>query len=182
MKEAEKARFNKMRQTPPRDKIITPGPGQESVWDYPRPPRVDTETKPGLVAFKGHVLASSTRLLKVMETASPPAYYFPPDDVDQSCLVRSGRTSFCEWKGEASYWHAIVRGERAENVAWSYQDPLDDAGACAQLRGYFAFYPHVADCKLGDDEVDAQRGGFYGGWITPAITGPFKGTPGTQGW
>ncbi len=183
MDDAEKAHYrNKARQRPPPDQIVKPGPDQESVWDYPRPPRVERVTKPGLVMFNGHVMASSTRLLKVMETASPPTYYFPPDDVDLSRLIRSGRSSFCEWKGEASYWRVSVEGERAENVAWSYQNPLDDAGDCALLRGYFAFYPHVVDCKLGDDEVYPQQGSYYGGWITPNITGPFKGAPDTKGW
>ena len=183
MDDAEKTfHRTKMRQRPSRDGIIKPGPGQESVWDYPRPPRVALISKPGKVLLNGHVIAESDRLLKVMETASPPTYYFPPDDVDLARLEESARRTFCEWKGEASYWHVSADGVRMEHAAWSYPNPLEDSGECAQVRGHFAFYPSGLECFLGDDRIDPQEGGFYGGWITPDITGPFKGAPGTRGW
>ncbi len=183
MDELEKAYYrNKMRQRPSREEIVRPGPGQESVWDYPRPPRVARIGKPAEVRLNGRVVAASDRPLKVMETASPPTYYFPPEDVDLSCLLEGDRRTFCEWKGEATYWHVVVDGVRVDNAAWSYPDPARDSGECAQLRGYFAFYPTELDCTLGEHKIDPQQGGFYGGWITPDITGPFKGAPGTRGW
>ena len=183
MDDTEKAYYRKkLRQRPLPKDIVKPGPDQESVWDYPRPPRVEEITKHGRVLLNGHLIASSSRLLKVMETASPPTYYFPPEDVDLACLVESAQRTFCEWKGEASYWHVGVDGKRVENAAWAYAVPLEDSGDCAQLRGYFAFYPHGLECFLEGNRIEPQQGGFYGGWITPDITGPFKGSPGTRGW
>jgi len=183
MNDADKAFYrNKVRERPAAAEIVTPGPGQESVWNYPRPPRVRAISKSGKVELNGHEVASSSNILKVMETASPPTYYFPPDDIDRSCLIESTHTTFCEWKGEATYWHVVVNETRVENAVWSYQDPLDDAGDCRQLKGFFAFYPQALGCTLGDHKIDPQQGAYYGGWITPDITGPFKGPPGTQGW
>lgn len=183
MDEREKVYWrNKLRGRPSHREIVQPGPGQESVWDYPRPPHVARISKPGEVRLDGHVVAASTRLLKVMETASPPTYYFPPEDVDLSCLIESERRTFCEWKGEATYWHVAVDGIRIDNAAWSYPDPAPDAGECAQLRGHFAFYPRELECSLAGERIDPQQGDFYGGWITSDITGPFKGAPGTRGW
>ncbi|MDA7946843.1 MAG: DUF427 domain-containing protein [Hyphomicrobiaceae bacterium] len=183
MDDAEKSHYrNKMRQRPSPEDIVEPGPGQESVWDYPRPPRVVRISNAGRVLLESRVIAASKGLLKVMETASPPTYYFPPGDVDVSCLLESERRTFCEWKGEARYWHVKVGGTLVENAVWSYPDPLEDSGDCAQLRGYFAFYSYELECFLADQRIDPQQGGFYGGWITPDITGPFKGAQGTKEW
>lgn len=173
---------NMARARPAPGAIVRPGPGQESVWDYPRPPRIEPAGKAGGVAFNGHVIASSGGLLKVVETASPPTYYFPPEDVDGDCLAESAHTTFCEWKGRATYWHVVVKGARIENAAWTYRDPLTDVADYTPLRGRVAFYPQQLDCTLGGQRIEAQQGRFYGGWISPDITGPFKGPPGTGNW
>ena len=156
------------------------GPGQESVWDYPRPPRVLRSDRPVRIEFGGRVIARSERAWKVQETASPPVYYVPRDDVDESALVPSDRHSFCEWKGVAHYVHVEVDGRRSDDAAWFYPQP--DRGFEA-LRDHLAFYPGRVDgCFLGDERVRPQPGPFYGGWVTDEIRGPFKGEPGTEGW
>ena len=159
---------------------VKPGPGQESVWDYPRPPRLEAARRPVRVMFAGRVIAESSRAQRVLETSHPPVYYLPPGDVRLDCLEPATGQSFCEWKGMARYWTVVVGNERAEKVAWSYPDPTP---AFAAIRDYLAFYPHQMEaCYVGDERVQAQEGGFYGGWITSDIVGPFKGAPGTWGW
>lgn len=154
--------------------------GPESVWDYPRPPRVEPCFLPITVEFGGIVLARSDASFRVVETASPPVFYLPPDDVQVERLQRSTHASWCEWKGRAEYWTVTVGERRAIHAAWSYPDPRPGYEA---LRGYFAFYAGKMDrCLVGDQPVDAQAGDFYGGWITPDIVGPFKGDPGTEHW
>jgi len=159
---------------------IEPGPGQESVWDYPRPPRVEPSAAHIQVIFNGVVLADTRRALRVLETSHPPVYYLPPADVQKQYLIRSARRSLCEWKGYASYY-AIAVGERiAENAAWSYPDPAPDYAA---IRDHIAFYPQLMEaCYVDGERVTPQPGGFYGGWITSKVVGPFKGEPGTTGW
>lgn len=160
--------------------IVPPGPGQESVWDYPRPPRVEPVSARVRVEFEGLTIADTTRALRVCETSSPPVYYVPPADVLGGHLVPSERTSFCEWKGEAAYWTARVGSRVAKDAAWSYHEP--DEGYEA-IRDYVAFYPRRMDaCWVGDDRVTPQPGFFYGGWVTPNLVGPFKGSPGSESW
>jgi uncharacterized protein (DUF427 family) len=160
--------------------IVVPGPGQESVWDYPRPPRVEPVPHRVRVEFGGIVLADSTAALRVCETASPPVYYIPPADVEMSCLEPSTRTSFCEWKGLASYRSVRVVDRVAKDAAWSYPDP--DPGYEA-IRDYLAFYPRrMSACHVGEHLVQPQPGLYYGGWVTPELVGPFKGAPGTEAW
>jgi uncharacterized protein (DUF427 family) len=160
--------------------IIAPGPGQISVWDFPRPPRVEPVTQPVRVEFAGRVLAESARSLRVCETSSPPAYYIPPADVDLGALIPSERTSFCEWKGLARYWTIQAEGRVAKDAAWSYPEP--DAGY-ESLRDFLAFYPRRVDaCYVGPDRVTPQPGFYYGGWVTPELVGPFKGVPGSESW
>lgn len=160
--------------------VIAPGPGQESVWDYPRPPRVDSVSRRVRVEFQGIVLADMMRALRVSETSSPPVYYIPPSDIRMEHLEPSARTSFCEWKGVASYWSVRVGDRFAKDSGWSYPHP--DPGYEA-ITDYIAFYPRRMDaCWVGDDRVTPQPGLYYGGWVTPEITGPFKGTPGTEAW
>lgn len=164
----------------PRPAVVTPGPGQTSVWDYPRPPRVEAVPQRVRVEFGGRVIADSHAALRVCETASPPTYYVPLADVDAECLVRSQRGSFCEWKGAAHYFSLEVDGRRSPDAAWGYASP--SAGFEA-LRDHVAFYASRVDaCWVGDDRVTPQPGRFYGGWITPDLVGPFKGEPGTEGW
>jgi uncharacterized protein (DUF427 family) len=169
---------------PPRASIAVPGPGQESVWDFPRPPRVEAVALPVRVAFGGRVIADSTRALRVVETAGAPCYYVPPEDCAPGALVRTARWTVCEWKGVA-HAYDVVAGERvAPGGAWSYPEPLDDLGmGYARIAGWFAFYAGAMDaCWLGDERVRPQPGGFYGGWVTAALTGPIKGEPGSEDW
>jgi uncharacterized protein (DUF427 family) len=158
---------------------IPPGPGQESVWDYPRPPAIDPIASEVVVRAGTVVIARSTACVRVLETASPPTIYIPPADVVMADLVPASGESFCEWKGAARYWSVVIPGERLERVAWSYPDPL---GEFRQLRDYVSFYPARLDCRIDGVRATPQAGGFYGGWITPDIVGPFKGDPGTAGW
>jgi uncharacterized protein (DUF427 family) len=160
--------------------IVSPKRGQESVWDYPRPPRVEEVSRRVRVEFAGRVLAESTRALRVCETSSPPVYYVPLADVDLTAIVPSERTSFCEWKGFASYWTVQCNGRVAKDAAWSYPQP--DTGF-KSIRDYLAFYPRRMDaCFVGADRVTPQPGFYYGGWVTPELVGPFKGAPGTEAW
>jgi uncharacterized protein (DUF427 family) len=176
---AERERWRTAPRVRPSD-IIVPGPGQESVWAYPRPPRVEPVTRRVRVVFNGIVVADTTRALRVCETSSPPCYYIPPADVQGAMLEPSARTSFCEWKGTATYWSVRAGDRLARDAAWSYPEP--DEGFEA-IREYVAFYPRRMDaCWVGNDRVEPQPGLYYGGWITPELVGPFKGVPGSQGW
>lgn len=159
---------------------IQPGPGQESVWDYPRPPRVEPVGKPVRVELNGVVIAHSETALRVLETASPPTIYIPKLDVATECLEPAIGTTFCEWKGWASYFHAVVGDVRARKAAWHYPKPRDDFSA---LCDHIAFYAGRVDaCFIGDERVKPQGGRYYGGWVTVGIVGPYKGEPGTEGW
>ena len=179
MDEAEKRHWRGLKRIRPVNPVV-PGPGQESVWDYPRPPRVEPVHRPVRVEFGGHVLAASERALRVCETSSPPVYYVPSEDVATEWLEASDRRSSCEWKGTAHYWHARMGDRFVADVGWSYPQP--DSGFEA-LRDHVAFYPgRVAACFVGDERVKAQAGDFYGGWITAEIVGPFKGDPGSEDW
>ncbi len=157
----------------------TPGPGQESVWDYPRPPRLAPDSRRVQVRAGQKLLADSRRAWRVLETASPPTFYLPPDDVAVELLRPVAGRSWCEWKGEAVYF-ALADGDAAASpVAWSYPDPRP---AFAAIAGYLSFYPARVECSVDGERVRAQPGGFYGGWITDEIVGPFKGPPGTGHW
>lgn len=160
--------------------IETPGPGQESVWDYPRPPRLEPVQQRVRVEFGGIVLADSTRAWRVCETSSPPVYYIPRADVQTQYLEPYEEPSFCEWKGVATYWNVRVGDRAAERVAWSYETPDEGYGP---IQGHLAFYAGKMDaCYVGEDRVTPQPGEYYGGWITPDIVGPFKGVPGSSRW
>jgi uncharacterized protein (DUF427 family) len=158
---------------------IEPGPGQESVWDYPRPPRVEPVPERLRVIVDGEVIAETTRGLRVLETAGAPVYYFPPDDVRLDRLTPSDRSTVCEWKGVASY--RGLGGDRpVDDVAWSYESPKPGFEA---IRGYLAFYAgKVDEAWVGDEQATPQPGGFYGGWVTSRIVGPIKGEAGSLGW
>lgn len=153
---------------------------QESVWDYPRPPKAEPTSRRVRVVFSGKVIADSARAIRVLETSHPPTYYIPPEDIQMACLSMSRRRTFCEFKGSASYWTITLNGQRAENAAWSYENPAPGYEA---IRGYLAFYAsRVESCWVDDEQAQPQAGDFYGGWITSDIAGPFKGGPGTWGW
>ena len=159
---------------------VEPGPGQESVWDYPRPPRMEDVDKKVKVVFGGVTLAYTTRAKRVLETSHPPVYYVPPEDVRMEHLEPAGGRSYCEWKGVAGYYDVAVDGRREGRAAWYYPDPVP---AYAALKDHVAFYPSRMDaCWVDGEKAEAQEGDFYGGWITRDIVGPFKGAPGTRGW
>ncbi|RYE83758.1 MAG: DUF427 domain-containing protein [Myxococcales bacterium] len=156
------------------------GPGQESVWSYPRPPRLEPTPRRIRVVHRGVVVADARRALRLLETSHPPTYYLPPDEVRRDLLVAAPGGSFCEWKGQAVYWSVQVAGELIATCAWSYPDPTRGFSA---LRDHVAFYARPFDeCLVDDVRATPQPGGFYGGWVTPDLVGPFKGEPGTHGW
>jgi len=159
---------------------IEPGPGQESVWDYPRPPRLEKTTDRLRVIFAGRLIADTVEGYRVLETSHPPVYYLPPADIDMSCLREAPGSSFCEFKGTARYWSLDVGGRVSEKAAWSYPEPTP---RFQPIRGHLAFYASRIDsCWVGDEQAVSQEGDFYGGWITSRIVGPFKGGANTRGW
>jgi uncharacterized protein (DUF427 family) len=159
---------------------IEPGPGQESVWDYPRPPALERTDARLRVQLGGEVVAETTRGWRVLETSQPPAYYFPPEDVRADLLVPSTTSTFCEWKGVASYVSVRVGDRLVTNAAWRYDRPTP---RFEPITGHLAFYAQKADaCWVDDEQVQANEGSFYGGWITSKVVGPFKGGAGTAGW
>jgi uncharacterized protein (DUF427 family) len=153
----------------------------ESVWDYPRPPRVEPTVRRIRVVLGGEVIVDSRGAHRVLETSHPPVYYVPPGDVTPGALEPSGdRETFCEWKGLASYYDVVAGGRRVPRGAWTYRDPRPGFEV---IRDAVAFYPGPMDaCYVDDERVVAQEGDFYGGWITSDVVGPFKGGPGTRGW
>jgi uncharacterized protein (DUF427 family) len=151
----------------------------ESVWDYPRPPSVVPCERRVRVQLDGTVVAESDRAVRVLETASPPTIYLPPDEVRTDLLETGSGHTVCEWKGSASYFDVVTDGARAPGAAWAYEDPKD---AYAELRGWLSFYPRLIECYLDTERVRPQAGEFYGGWVTDEIAGPHKGEPGTEGW
>lgn len=153
---------------------------KESVWNYPRPPRLEPTDRHLQVIFADQVIAETRRAFRILETSHPPTYYFPPQDVNHNFLVPGRHHSFCEFKGTASYLNLVVNGRTSENAAWFYPEPTS---AFAAIRNYIAFYPARVDaCFVDGEQIRAQQGDFYGGWITSDIEGPFKGGPATQGW
>ena len=159
---------------------IEPGPGQESVWDYPRPPRIEPTDELVQVFFNGRKIAETRHAKRILETSHPPTYYIPPGDVNPAVLARSSPRTFCEFKGSAIY-HSLVDGDHhSVDAAWTYPRPVP---AFESIRDHFAFYPsRVEACFVDGEQVLGQEGDFYGGWITRKIVGPFKGTSGTWGW
>jgi uncharacterized protein (DUF427 family) len=157
-----------------------PQGGQESVWDYPRPPRLEDTNKQIQIIVNGVTIADTRRAKRVLETSHPPVYYLPPEDIRREYLEASDRTTFCEWKGQGAYYHVVVGDKRLIDVAWYYPNPT---AAFAALKNYVAFYPRPMDaCYIDGERVQPQPGEFYGGWITSDIVGPFKGEPGSWGW
>jgi len=161
-------------------KRITPAPGQESVWDYPRPPRVEPVHGHVTVELGGRVIAETTRAFRVLETSHPPAIYVPPEDFVPGSLVPTEGSSFCEFKGRAAYYDIVGAEATAPRAGWYYPEPSPGFGSIA---GFVSVYPGRMDrCTIDGEVVQAQEGDFYGGWITANIVGPFKGAAGTWGW
>lgn len=158
---------------------IVPGPGQQSVWDYPRPPVIVDDTRLVQVRFNNALIAETRAAKRVLETASPPTFYLPPEAVLSDSLRPGTGSSFCEWKGRATYLSVCTGDRCVDNGAWTYAEPLAEFTA---IRNYLAFYPGRLACYVDGERVRAQAGGFYGGWITDEIVGPFKGEAGTSGW
>lgn len=159
---------------------MVPAPGEESVWAYPRPPRLEAVAKRVRIVFAGRTIAETLGALRVLETSHPPVYYLPPADIAAGVLVAAAGGSFCEWKGMARYFDVVAGDRRAAAAAWAYPRPTP---AFAAIAAHVGFYAAAMDaCFVGDDRVRPQPGGFYGGWITPGIVGPFKGEPGSDGW
>ncbi|MBU1360553.1 MAG: DUF427 domain-containing protein [Gammaproteobacteria bacterium] len=158
---------------------VEPRAGQESVWDYPRPPRIERDAREIVICLGVTEIARTRRALRVLETASPPTFYLPIDDIRSNVLESASGSSFCEWKGDARYLSVVVGRERLESAAWSYPDPLS---GFEPLQDHVAFYPHRLDCRVDGERALPQPGRFYAGWITPELVGPFKGEPGSSGW
>jgi uncharacterized protein (DUF427 family) len=156
-----------------------PGPGQESVWDYPRPPRLEPTAEHVVVRRGAVTVADTRRAMRVLETSHPPTYYVPRDDVDERLLVVSPRRTFCEWKGQASYADLVVGGLRIPDACWWYDEPTADFAALARA---VAFYPEHVEAEVDGERVRGVPGGFYGSWVTSRVSGPFKGGPGSEWW
>ena len=153
---------------------------QESVWDYPRPPKLEAVTEHIRVIYNGTLIADSNQAYRVLETSHPPCYYIPPSDIQMKHLTQTQQQTYCEFKGMANYYSLTVGDKSVPNTAWFYSQPSKGFEAIAN---YISFYAsHMDACYVGDEKVQPQAGDFYGGWITSNIVGPFKGGAGTTGW
>src|SRR3954447_18070748 len=151
---------------------IAPGPGQESVWDYPRPPRIEETARLVRVLFNDVTIAQTGGAKRVLETSNPPAFYIPREEIEMDALTPTTHTALCEWKGRARYYTVTVGARSVENAAWTYPDPTP---AFAAIHHHLAFYAGKMDaCYVDGERVQAQAGDFYGGWVTREIIGPFK--------
>ncbi len=152
----------------------------EDVWAYPRPPALQPVARPVRIVFAGVTIADTAAAWRVLETSHPPVYYLPREAFTGCVLERAPGASLCEWKGEAEYWTIRVGARTARRAAWSYPAPEP---AFAAIRDHLAVYAGPMDaCFVGTEQVTPQPGGFYGGWITSDLKGPFKGAPGSMGW
>ena len=157
---------------------IEPSIGQESVWDYPRPPKITIDAREIVITWNGVEIARTIKAIRICETASPPTYYIPQIDINMECLVQVPGASFCEWKGMASYWSVMVNGEQLTKVGWSYKSPNE---AFNDIKDHIAFYAKPMLCTIDNEEVLPQdKSGFYGGWVTKEIVGPWKGGDDTR--
>lgn len=164
----------------PRPRAEKPGPGQESVWDYPRPPRVEQVAPLVTIRLGGQVIVETRDVVRVLETSHPPVYYLPIADFTAGSLLDANGSSFCEYKGTARYLDVLGGGEVRRASAWNYPQP---SRGFEMLRNRVAVYAQAMDeCTVDGEVVTPQPGGFYGGWITSGVVGPFKGVPGSLGW
>jgi uncharacterized protein (DUF427 family) len=154
--------------------------GKESVWNYPRPPKLEKFNKEIKIIFNGVTIVKTNNAYRVLETSHPPVYYIPPEDIKMEFLSPGNGASYCEWKGRANYYNVRVKEKEAIKAGWYYPFPTDEF---VEVKNYVAFYSEKMDyCFVDGEQVIPQPGGFYGGWITKDIVGPFKGEPGTFGW
>ena len=159
---------------------IEPKDGQESVWAYPRPPRLEPTSRHIRVVFNNIEIANTCSAYRTLETSHPPTYYIPPNDIKMEHIDRDSGGSLCEWKGQATYYTITVDSQKAVRVAWAYHNPQHEF---APLKDYLAFYASAMQaCFIDDELVVPQPGHFYGGWITSDVVGPFKGEPGSWHW
>ena len=171
--------FSRRPQPDPAEGIAANGRPRESVWDYPRPPRIEPVERRVRVSLGGVEIADSIGACRVLETAGAPAVYVPAADVTTGALRAGSGSSMCEWKGAASYFDVVAGAHVASNAAWCYRNP---SPAFRAIADWVSFYPALLDCRLDHEPVEPQPGGFYGGWVTAEITGPIKGEPGSGGW
>lgn len=159
---------------------IKPQSGQESVWAYPRPPRLERTNKKIQITFNGTIIADTTQAYRVLETSHPPVYYIPFANIRTKYLIPNSGGSWCEWKGQAVYYDVVVDGKTAVKAAWTYPQPTP---SFLPIKNHVAFYAWAMDvCLVDGEKVRPQPGRFYGGWITSDIVGPFKGEAGSTGW
>lgn len=151
---------------------IKPKKGEESVWDYPRPPKIEVDSRHVVIKIGDLVIAKTDNAIRILETASPPIFYLPPTDIHFDALVQVEGESRCEWKGVAKYWSVNTQNQTISQAAWSYPTPFEDYAA---IKDHLSFYPAKVECYVNGERVRPQPGGFYGGWITNEIVGPVKG-------
>lgn len=155
-------------------------PGQESVWSYPRPAIAEPTSARIVIEHRGVIVADTRSSIRTLETSHPPSYYIPRSDIAAGVLRRATGSSFCEWKGTASYWDVVIGDSVLPWVGWSYANP---SPGFAALRDHVAFYAGPFErCTVDGEIVIPQPGDFYGGWITSRLAGPFKGVPGSRLW
>lgn len=157
----------------------SPTENQESVWDYPRPPKIDPDERHILVKHDDLIIAETYSSIRILETASPPVFYISPSDANFDYLKEAQGSSICEWKGTAKYWSLYLKDRVIKNIGWSYPSPFKEFEI---IKDYISFYPARLDCYVDGEKVMPQPGGFYGGWVTSEIIGPFKGKPGSGWW
>jgi uncharacterized protein (DUF427 family) len=168
---------------PPVEQIVVPAIGQESVWSYPRPPRVEPAAESIEIRCGGSLIAATTKALRVLETAGAPVYYIADADIAPGIIRKTTEWGLCEWKGVYYYCDLVLGGDVVRQAGWTFPKPLTDLGCGYEaLAGRYAFYPSKVACFLGGERAQPQPGGFYGGWVTSRVTGPFKGARGSEGW
>jgi uncharacterized protein (DUF427 family) len=153
--------------------------GEESAWDFPRPPRCEPVTAELRVVHADRPLASTRRGVRILETAGAPTYYFPPEDVDSTLLVDLPSQSLCEWKGLATSFALSELPGASRAIGWRYESTFPEF---VSIRAWSAFYPGLLACFIGTEQVQAQPGGYYGGWVSANLKGPIKGEPGSESW
>jgi uncharacterized protein (DUF427 family) len=168
---------------PPANQIAVPGIGQESVWDYPRPPRVEPVTQSVEIRFKDSLIAATTQALRVLETSGAPAFYISESDIAPGIIRKTPEWGLCEWKGIYYFSDLVIGNDVVSKAGWTFPKPLTDLGCGYEaLAGRYAFYPSKVECYLAGERARPQPGGYYGGWVTSRVTGPFKGAPGSENW
>ena len=179
---AVRAARAKVRARPPLDRIEPVGQGEESVWRYPRPPRLETSRALIEIFCAGKPIVRTDRAWRVIETSSPPVYYVPIDAIAGTVTDRTDQ-ALCEWKGHSTYIDLEVAGTHIARAGWRFHHPFDDLGqGYTRLVGLVALLPALFDCRVDGVRAEPQVGGYYGGWITSSVKGPFKGGEGTQDW